>query len=568
MHLRRDTILRTLVMGGVFAAALGCSADGPGFDANPGAPDGGAPEADLPDGHIVVPDAPGGGSGLGGGVPQTCAEAEIEKSYIGCEYWPTMTPNSSLYTQFGFAVVASNPTGAESVVSVDRGGVPVQEVVVPPNGLYVIELPWVEELKQTSDQNKPEPDSALVTDGAYHVTSSVPIVLYQFSPLQFQIQNPPWDCPNLIQSGGCYSFTNDASLLLPTTALRTEYFAMSYPSHHFGSDATWLDTPGFVAITASADATQVTVTSSAHVRAGAGVAPMAPGDTATYTMNAGDVLVLASGKLPAGASPQGNIPCSMENQIEFCPSPKEYDLTGTKVTSDKPIAMLGGHDCTFVPYDRYACDHLEESIFPVETLGKDLVVTAPQAVAAIDTAPGAPDNMFVRVMSAADNNSISFDPPVHPDVVLGAGQWIEIGPINQDFRVKGDNRLMVGQFMVGENFNGQSAGAGDPSQSIAIPTEQYRLNYTFLAPITYTHNFVNVVAPAGAGITIDGVTIPPETFAPIGSSGLSVARHQVPGGVHTMNGNMNFGIVVYGYGSYTSYMYPGGLNLETVDILK
>ena len=28
----------------------------------------------------------------------------------------------------------------------------------------------------------------------------------------------------------------------------------------------------------------------------------------------------------------------------------------------------------------------------------------------------------------------------------------------------------------------------------------------------------------------------------------------------------NFGIVVYGYGSYTSYMYPGGLNLETVVI--
>ena len=31
-----------------------------------------------------------------------------------------------------------------------------------------------------------------------------------------------------------------------------------------------------------------------------------------------------------------------------------------------------------------------------------------------------------------------------------------------------------------------------------------------------------------------------------------------------MSGTKNFGIVVYGYGSYTSYMYPGGLNLEKI----
>ena len=29
----------------------------------------------------------------------------------------------------------------------------------------------------------------------------------------------------------------------------------------------------------------------------------------------------------------------------------------------------------------------------------------------------------------------------------------------------------------------------------------------------------------------------------------------------------NFGIVVYGYGLDTSYMYPGGLNLETIVII-
>jgi hypothetical protein len=29
---------------------------------------------------------------------------------------------------------------------------------------------------------------------------------------------------------------------------------------------------------------------------------------------------------------------------------------------------------------------------------------------------------------------------------------------------------------------------------------------------------------------------------------------------------MPFGIVVYGFGSYTSYMYPGGLDLTAINI--
>ena len=34
--------------------------------------------------------------------------------------------------------------------------------------------------------------------------------------------------------------------------------------------------------------------------------------------------------------------------------------------------------------------------------------------------------------------------------------------------------------------------------------------------------------------------------------------------VHTINSSAAFGIVVYGYGRFTSYMYPGGLDLERI----
>ncbi len=520
--------------------------------------------------------------GVGGGapkvgVPQTCAEALEQNSYLGCEYWPTVTSNAGLYTSFEFAIVAANPTKSDAVVTVERGGQQLAQHTVAPADLVTIPLPWVDALKQADPNGDGSGmTSVLAQGGAYRVTASVPITLYQFNPLEFQLASTPPDCPNGLELGGCFSFTNDASLLLPTSALRNDYFVMSYPTFHIGfSDIftpqpTWSDNPGFVAITATADGTSVQVYSSAHVRPGSGVAGIAAGGQGNYTLNRGDVLMLSTAEPPATATHQPGKPCEVDNngltQITKCPTGPEYDLTGTRVMSDKPISVIGGHDCTFVPYNRFACDHLEESMFPVEALGQDLFVTAPQAVAAIESGVSTPDNTFVRVLSAVDNNNISFEPAVNAPVTLNAGQWMEIGPVKQDFRVLADNKIMVSQYMVGENFSGESAGAGDPAQSVAIPTEQFRAAYTFLAPSSYTFNYVNVVAPSGATITIDGQPIAPSSFSPIGGTGYGVARHRVEGGSHWMIGDKNFGIVAYGYGSYTSYMLPAGLNLETVVI--
>ena len=517
-----------------------------------------------------------GGAGQSGGIPQTCGEALKNQSYIGCEYWPTVTPNSSLYVGFPFAIAAANPTGSPATVTVTRAGQTVAQTVVQPGQLQTMKLPWVSELLQTDATGSGATfASAIVKGGGYKVVSSVPITLYQFSPLDFELANAPADCPSPIGTTGCFSYTNDASILLPTSALRNEYYAMAYPTLHLGSDQgfgqiTWTDIPGFVTVTATQDGTQVTVSSTAHVRGGSGVAQLAPGQKGVYQLDAGDVLLLETDNPPGQQTPVGGKQCLTDpnsGSIE-CPTAPEYDLTGSHIVTTKPVSVIGGHDCTFVPYDVYACDHMEESIFPVETLGKDLIVTAPQTVTAAiaNSTLSVPDSMFVRVLSAVDGNKITFDPPVAPNTTLNAGQWVEIGPTKQDFRVQADNKILVGQYMVGENFSGAAVGGGDPSESIAIPTEQYRLEYSFLAPSSYTYNLVNVVAPVGATVRIDGAAIPSGTFSPIGSSGMAVARHQIAGGTHQMDGDKNFGIVVYGYGSYTSYMYPGGLNLETITI--
>jgi hypothetical protein len=107
--------------------------------------------------------------------------------------------------------------------------------------------------------------------------------------------------------------------------------------------------------------------------------------------------------------------------------------------------------------------------------------------------------------------------------------------------------------------------AGDPSMSLAIPTAQFRTHYVFLASSTYDSNFVNVIAPSGTSVTLDGAAVSASEFIAIGSSGFSVARHELGAtDFHEIASSSAFGIVVYGYGKDTSYMYPGGLDLKRI----
>ena len=56
-----------------------------------------------------------------------------------------------------------------------------------------------------------------------------------------------------------------------------------------------------------------------------------------------------------------------------------------------------------------------------------------------------------------------------------------------------------------------------------------------------------------------------EFSAPIGSTPYGVARVPITGTSHTVSSDGAFGIVVYGFASYTSYSYPGGLDLQYIN---
>src|SRR5206468_12324194 len=106
---------------------------------------------------------------------------------------------------------------------------------------------------------------------------------------------------------------------------------------------------------------------------------------------------------------------------------------------------------------------------------------------------------------------------------------------------------------------------GDPSEATAIPLQEYRSTYSFLAPNTYSENWIDIIRPMGVQITLDQQVIPSNLFSQVGGQAFEVAHVQLPSNGsegHNIEAMSPFGLFVYGYGSRTSYMYPGGLDLR------
>jgi hypothetical protein len=181
------------------------------------------------------------------------------------------------------------------------------------------------------------------------------------------------------------------------------------------------------------------------------------------------------------------------------------------------------------------------------------------------TAPRHPDpeqpgvvRTLYRVIAKSPGTHITFDPAVHEPVTLGNGQFVEF-ETDQDFAIDASGQFYVAQFLLGQYA--LDSNAGDPAMGSGVPLFQTRGSYNILVPDTYTSNYVNVVAPTGVDVNLDGFAL--AGWEPIGSTGYQVVRQPVQPGAHELKsvGDVGFGITSYGYASFTSYLYPGGMNL-------
>lgn len=512
-----------------------------------------------------------------------CAAPELINTYLGCDYFPTVTANP-VWQGFDYAVAVANAGTAEAQVLITRGATELVREKLPAGALRVFPLPWVSELKGgdvNACQETPDPGiTRLVKSGAYRVRTDQPVTVYQLSPLQYELpvgertKGCPVSAgcaqvPAEFKSDQCFSYSNDASLLLPVNAMTGNYDVVAWPSGPNGA--------GTVTVTATQDHTTLHVLGrgTGVLASGAGVTADAQG---TVSLDRGDVLELLAAHDPTAPGFTG-------------------DLSGTRLRASAPVQVIAGNSCANIPDPGTRdCDHVEHALFPVETLGKDYFVTVPGDL---------PKELVVRVSAVVGETKLKVEPAIAPgkckertafcsnadsscasgyrfdastaladvagtctppyEITLRPGEApTELRGITQDIHLVADQPVEVAEFMVGQTAAPQ--GRGDPSMALAVPTAQFRQQYTFVASNTYYENWVNLVAPVGAALVLDGESIPQDRWDPLPGGEYQVARWPLPRDreVHSMQSSQPFGILVYGYGRYTSFMYVGGLDLKHI----
>ena len=539
------------------------------------------------------------------------------KSYIGCEYWGSDLDNAFVSGGEGnyldaagsqYSIVVSNPNphykatvhifkydrtlGQEAEVTRDSDDNAFQATPIPPMGLRIFNLP------------RRDVDGTVLSPLAYRVQSSIPITAYQFNPLE-----------------NVNVYSNDASILLPSDALGKYYIAMT-------REQTFDELKGFVTVIAVYPSeTQVTMTVTAPTLGNTNldppIPPMKAGESITRVLKRYEVLNIETNA--SGA-----------------------DLTGTVVQADHPVVVFGGSEAANAPNTNHCCpggscdynnqwmeckdrddclcewpikhgdgtkvschtnkdcgkyitccaDHLEMQMFPVNTWGTTYI--------AARSYPRNEEKDDWRIMAAEKSTKITTYPTQMNVPVLNAGEWIDFESAD-NFLIKSAKPILVGQFLeaqdapdpdTGGHHDQRDAGTGDPTFILAVPVEQFRTDYVFIAPNKYKFDCVNIITPVGANVYLDGnkllgdkltfktireintmmdaqkVDQPVDLgmkfgdYKMVGDGKWAVWRLVIADGIHTVTSDQPVGVISYGYDRYVSYGYPAGLNLKDLKLFQ
>ncbi|HMI82504.1 MAG TPA: IgGFc-binding protein, partial [Polyangiaceae bacterium] len=480
-----------------------------------------------------------------------CSPASLGMGYQGCEFWPTVTPNPVWAGRAGdagptggfhFGVLIGNVSSTNSASVTISGPGTEQSFTLDASESRAVTLDWVPDLKGPDWEVPYQPgnptQSVKKAGGAYRVVSNRPITVYQLNSLENEIPDVR-GCPSVAgASANCFSYSTDGSLLLPAHVLSSHYVVAGFHAWHKdfatlpGPTSGRLNMGDFISITALQAGTEVTV----QLRPNQGVlsGPDLPRPTAEnamiFTMAASQVVQL------------------------FTPGTTRSDsFSGTdiKTKDGKPVQVLSGVGCVNIFEDESPCGHIEDSVLPYDALGKDYVV--PMLATGSTADAGTPIAQMIRVQSVADGTAITFEPKgVVNSVTLSRGATLDVN-LTTDMRISSPTPFAVTHYLSGRSVSSRmSESIGSPNQLTVAPVVQFRTSYAFVVPSQqlFATNYLTIIAPTGAAVSLDAQAVAREKFLAVGASGMSVARVPVVGAtrVHTLTSDKAVGIVVFGIG--------------------
>lgn len=472
----------------------------------------------------------GDDEGVGEGT--ACEQAAAQQSNQGCEFWAVDLPNAwqvslgpSAEEQF-FGIVVTNTASEPATVEVFAGGqgTPLDSQVIASGALRV--FTYGNSLGITPIGN---------TKGiAYRIESDRPVTAYQYNPLD--------------NSTPVYS--NDASLLFPTHVLDLDYTAIT-------GDALWMvnaNGGAFVTAIATEDDTTLTFYPPADIT-------MYPGNNVAV-LNRGETYTMMSNEVTAPWATEAGI----------------GNLSGLRVASDKPVAVFSGNVCSWEPTPSVdcCCDHLEHQMLPLTAWGQAyLVSTAPPASATDD------DDVRVRIVGSFDGTALSYSPAIPPGAPTTINAYeTRVFTASSSFAVTGDKPFAVAEFLMSNEAvtvdptpddPNDNFFSGDPAMILVPPAAQFQGEYVFQVPAEYETNWVTVLRPAGAEVSLDGASKTNEPgwldIGTLGGTTWQRGHFAISFGPHRVESDApeGIGILVVGYDTAVSFGFAGGSGVEFQD---
>jgi hypothetical protein len=403
-----------------------------------------------------------------------------------------------------------------------------------------------------------------VTGGTASVRAIKALEVYAFKiPLGWEVQTS-----GVVEDLGIHVWSDDADLnvnllsrnpatsdgmnIIPVSAWGNKYVVAAYHALYEGFGTTY-DYPSEFSVIAAFDSTLVTIITSADLRKSGLKNDIlhAKGDTFSIMLNRGQVV---------------------QYMTVLAKNADDYDVTGTVITSNKPIGVVGASQCPNIPPEYPYCDHICEMIPPVSSWGRTYH-THPfynrkggDSFLVIGSKSG--QNIYLNGVPYATLNKFTY--LFRPDII-DAGTWTSDAPF---LLAQYINSTTWVDPITGQDNN----GVGDPSMVVINPFEQYTKEVLFQTPtITtgtgFTH-YANIFVHKDAVLTTTMDGIPISSYPSISSIAVPFSNYtcfrarSLKSGAHRLKSDEGVGVYVYGYGSYDSYAWNGALgarSISTVD---
>lgn len=512
-----------------------------------------------------------------GGVCDTsCPVDHPADGNLGCEFWAVDLDQLTAAGDRGFdakgapfGLLIANP-GDDAVTLhvtadvVGAGGAKSMVWQVQPKSSATFQLPptgW-----GVGQQGL---EGSGISRRAFRIRTSAPVAAWQLNPM-----------------AGNPMASADGSMLLPSSALGEAHRSLAQRQYDGADNGAWR--AGLTVIATRPGNTAVTVFAKIKMLGGPDVPAMTLGDEPIFNLQQGDVLNLQS-------------------------DTEDGDLSGMWVGSGQPVAVFGSNEAALAPAtgncvpnskgnkvcagvfdaaiscnDDAGCpspccgDHLEGQLLPQSLWGKVYV--------AAHLARRGKEGETWRVVTGQDQTIVNLEPLIGVQVPqMDSGQSFTFHT-HEDFVLKSNAPIQLARITSGSKATVTSISApcsadseckqkydfeavcgvpgapgicqplGDPALLIEIPTERFRARHAIAVPEGYTQSWLQITAPPGSTVAVDGLMLGPGKFEKVASSTWRVARRPVKAGYHVVDADQPVGVQVYGWGPAVAFAWPGGIS--------